>query len=234
MQMLNRSDKIFITIMVLLICFTWLFGLHQFSKWRNYNGINVTWKATWEIPADAVKFSVQFFTTWDSKQERFDNMDKQTKYLKEILTWDEVTVDTERDNGAYDNPERCYFDNIERNYPCAVKSMTFRIDDCDIEEASNIIDKKLRGLDRLNTIWRNIWVENQNNEKMIELQDQANHDALNRAEKTANTLGVKLWKLLVFSENSNGYQENYVYYQKIPDSFMVKVTAVVNHTYAIK
>jgi hypothetical protein len=68
---------------------------------------------------------------------------------------------------------------------------------------------------------------------MMALLEKANADAKERAEKTAKTIWAKLWKLIVFSEDSDWYRYNN-YITTLPKDLQIEWMAVVHHTYSVK
>ena len=54
-----------------------------------------------------------------------------------------------------------------------------------------------------------------------------------RAEKTAKAIWAKLWKLIVFSEDSDWYRYNN-YVTTLPKDLQIEWMAVVHHTYSVK
>lgn len=234
---MKTKDRLFIFLMVLLICLFWLFAMHEFAKNRNLNWINVTWSAEDYVSADWALVTVEFYATWDSYNQRDALLKERANQVKEIFTWYKLNS-IEWGYEMYED-EWCYVKNRRLWVVCMKQYLGFEIT-WNIEEKANVIQEKLNEFD-----WVNVWNWNiavqENWEAINQIRGLANQNAREKAEWLAKSLWVKLWKLLVYSENwfdGNGYYNNLqnriMYYSQFPSSFDIKLKATVYHTYAIK
>ena len=109
----------------------------------------------------------------------------------------------------------------------------------DVENQANNIKEQVEQYERINIQNWNIAIQ-ENWESINHIRALANQNAKEKAEWLAESLWVKLWKLLVYSENWfdwNMYYnnlQNRAYYSQFPTSFDINLKATVYHTYAIK
>ena len=237
---MKAKDRLFIFAMVLLICLAGAFGLHEFGKNRNLNGINVTWEAKMKVPADTLTVQIQLYATWATSQERQDNFEKRVERLKWIFTWASFTSEIITSIDNWDNPERCYLDRWwPIDGPCYVWYQVIEMTGDVIELWKSIANN----LKEYSWVYPVTWVISikDNNAVMSGLRAKANENAKEKAESLANDLWVKLWKLLMYSEN--GFDGNQYYYNwaqlqyyssSNPTVNELNLTANVYHTYAIK
>ena len=215
---MKTKDRLFIFLMVLLICLFWLFAMHEFAKNRNLNGINVTWSAESYVPAD-----------WALIKERVDQ-------VKENFSWYKLT----NINWGYESyeDEGCYVKNRRLWVVCIKQYLSFEFT-WDIEAQAKNIQERIEWYDWANIQTWNIAVQ-ENWPSINEIRALANENAKQKATQLAESLWVKLWKLLVYSENWfdwNMYYnnlQNTVYSSSFPASFDINLKATVYHTYAIK
>ena len=230
---MKRGDKLFIALMVLIVCFSWIYWLKEFWKSRSFNWINVTWKASGRIPVDSARVVVNFAWFWETAEIRHNKVEDMFTSFKEAITW--LNVELNNNTEIYDTEGNCYRPNQWYNVPESCSQMTinlkFNLDNIkeDVEKFTNIVES----ISGVLVNWWSLWIENQNSPEMMALLDKANKDAKERAEKTADALWAKLWKLIVFSEDSEGYQF-YDYFNSLPDDLMVDRVAIVHHTYSVK
>lgn len=233
---MKTKDRLFIFLMVLLICLFWLFAMHEFAKNRNLNGINVTWSAEAYIPADWAVVTLEFYATWDTYEKRDNLLDERINQIKDIFTWYKLN-NLEWGYERYED-EWCYVKNRRIWVVCMKGYLGFEIT-WDIENQANNIKEQLKEYEWVNIQNWNIAVQ-ENWESINQIRALANQNAKEKAEWLAKSLGVKLWKLLVYSENWfdwNMYYnslQNRVYYSQFPTSFDINLKATVYHTYAIK
>ena len=233
---MKTKDRLFIFLMVLIICLFGLFAMHEFAKNRNLNGINVTWSAEAYVPADWAVVTLEFYATWDTYEQRNTLLSERVNQIKEMFSWYKLNS-MEWGYEIYED-NNCYFRNRPLWFMCMKQYMWFEFT-WNIEEQANSIKEQLSWYNRINIQNRNIAIE-ENWESINEIRALANQNAREKAEWLANSLWVKLWKLLVYSENwfdwnmyYNNLQNRMMYYQ-FPASFDVKLKATVYHTYAIK
>lgn len=237
---MKAKDRLFILGMVLLICIAWIWGLREFAKNRNLNGINVVWEANMKAPADTITINLQLYATWATLQERQDKFEKNLEQLKGVFTWASFTSDVSVNYDRRDNPDRCYLDRwgyVE--WPCYVWYQVIEMT-WDTVELWKFITDSLKDYTWVSPAnW--ILSINDNSAVMSELRAKANQNAKEKAESLAKDLWVKLGKLLMYSEN--GFDGNQYYYNQWrvqyyssanPSVSDLNLTATVYHTYAIK
>jgi hypothetical protein len=98
---MKRSDRIFIACMVLIVCISWIYWLQQFWKSRNFNWINVTWKATAYVTADSVTANINFMWTWDTPEMRRQKVESLYSGFKEAISW--LNIKLSNNWEVYDN-----------------------------------------------------------------------------------------------------------------------------------
>ena len=110
----------------------------------------------------------------------------------------------------------------------------------DIETQAKDIQGQLEWYDWANIQTWNLAVQ-ENWPSINEIRTLANENAKKKAEQLANSLWVKLWKLIVYSENwfdwnmyYNSLQNRVYYSSSSLASFNINVKTTVYHTYAIK
>lgn len=233
-------DKIFIAAMVLILCLAWVLWLHEFGKNRNLNGINVVWEAKWNIKADDMTIYLQVIATWKDSAQREEILNKRLSIFKETFSWNVIDGNNWCQPETYES-EDCWFKNsmivwwwCKRWWICL--HFTWEIEDT-IEYVKN----SLSWYDNYTNTNRTLTANNNWN-SANEMKRLANQNAHEKAESIANSLWVKLWKLLVYSENGFNWWINQYYWDQIiqrnwqnfPKSFEIPYTATVYHTYAIK
>ena len=231
---MKTKDRLFIFLMVLLICLFWLFAMHEFGKNRNLNWINVTWNAEGYVPADWAVVTFEFYATWDTYNQRNTLIKERSNQIKEIFTWYKLN----NGNGyeSYED-EGCYIKSRRLWVVCIKQYISFEMT-WYIETQSNNIQEKIEWYDCVNIQNWNLAVQ-ENGQSINEIRTLANENAKQKAEQLAKSLWVRLWKLIVYSENWfdwNMYYnslQNMVYYPSNPVSFDINVRATVYHTYAI-
>ena len=210
--------------------------MHEFAKNRNLNGINVTWTAEAYVPADWSVVTLEFYATWDTYEKRDNLLDERINQIKEIFTGYKLN-NLEWGYERYED-EWCYVKNRRIWVVCMKGYLGFEIT-WDIENQANNIKEQIKQYEWVNIQNWNIAVQ-ENWEAINQIRALANQNAKEKAEWLAKSLGVKLWKLLVYSENwfdGNMYYnslQNRVYYSQFPTSFDINLKATVYHTYAIK
>ncbi len=234
---MKTKDRLFIFLMVLIICLFGLFAMHEFAKNRNLNGINVTWNAEWYIPADRAMVGLEFYATWDTYEQRNSLLDERVSQIKEIFSWYRLS-NIDWGYERYED-EGCYYKNRRIWVTCMKQYLWFEFT-WNIEEKANNIKEQLSWYDWVNIQNRNIAVQ-ENGESINQIRALANENAKEKAEWLAKSLWVKLWKLIVYSENwfdwsqyYNNLQNRIMYYSQFPSSFDINLKATVYHTYAIK
>lgn len=232
-------DKIFIAAMVLILCLAWVLWLHEFGKNRNLNGINVVWEAKWNIKADDLTVSLQVIATWIDSAQRWEILNERLNMFEGLFSWNII----DRNNWCYSESyetEACRFRNSNLWWWCRIWSICLNFT-WDINNAIEYVQNLLSGYNSYtNTNWT-LTVSN-NWDSANEMKALANQNAQQNAERIANSLWVKLWKLLVYSENGFNWWVNQYYWDQIilrnwqgfPKSFEIPYTATVYHTYAIK
>ena len=228
---MKRSDRIFIACMVIIVCLAWIYWLQQFWKSRNFNWINVTWKATAYVTADSVTANINFMWTWDTPEMRRQKVESLYSGFKEAISW--LNIKLSNNWETYDNIWNCYRPNgFNMPESCAQLNFQARILDnftWDSEKLNSIIE----GIPWATINWWMLGIDNQNSDEMMALLEKANADAKERAEKTAKAIWAKLWKLIVFSEDSDWYRYNN-YVTTLPKDLQIEWMAVVHHTYSVK
>lgn len=233
---MKTKDRLFIFLMVLLICLFGLFAMHEFAKNRNLNGINVTWSAEAYVPADWAVVTLEFYATWDTYEKRDNLLDERINQVKEIFTWYKLT-NIEWGYERYED-EWCYVKNRRIWVVCMKGYLGFEIT-WDVENQANNIKEQVEQYEWINIQNWNIAIQ-ENWESINQIRALANQNAKEKADWLAESLWVKLWKLLVYSENWfdwNMYYnnlQNRAYYSQFPTSFDINLKATVYHTYAIK
>ena len=233
---MKTKDRLFIFLMVLLICLFGLFAMHEFAKNRNLNGINVTWSAEAYVPADWAVVTLEFYATWDTYEKRDNLLDERINQVKEIFTWYKL-ANIEWGYERYED-EWCYVKNRRIWVVCMKWYLGFEIT-WDVKNQANNIKEQVDQYEWINIQNWNIAIQ-ENWESINQIRALANQNAKEKAEWLAESLWVKLWKLLVYSENWfdwNMYYnslQNRAYYSQFPTSFDINLKATVYHTYAIK
>ena len=233
---MKTKDRLFIFLMVLLICLFWLFAMREFAKNRNLNGINVTWSAEAYVPADWAVVTLEFYATWDSYDQRNTLIKERVDQVKENFSWYKLT----NINWGYESyeDEGCYVKNRRLWVVCIKQYLSFEFT-WDIEAQAKNIQERIEWYDWANIQTWNIAVQ-ENWPSINEIRTLANENAKQKATQLAESLWVKLWKLLVYSENWfdwNMYYnnlQNTVYSSSFPASFDINIKSTVYHTYAIK
>lgn len=230
---MKRWDRLFIACMVLIVCFSWIYWLKEFWKSRNFNWINVTWKAVAKVSADSVRATVNFAWYWETSKIRHDKVEDMFATFKEAISW--LNVETSNSVDIYDTEGSCYRPNQWYNKPesCSQLTISLKFTWDNVKWDSMKLKAIIESISWALINWWSLGIENQNSPEMMELLDKANKDAKDRAEKTASAIWAKLWKLIVFSEDADWYQFG-DYFSSIPDDLKIERMAIVHHTYAVK
>ena len=234
---MKTKDRLFIFLMVLLICLFWLFAMHEFAKNRNLNWINVTWNAEAYIPADWAVVTLELYATWDSYDQRNTLIKERVAQIKEIFTWYKLN-NWEWGYESYED-EGCYLRSRRLWVTCFKQYISFEFT-WDIEAQAQDIQEKIEWYNWVNIQTWNLAVQ-ENGPSINEVRALANENARQKAVQLADSLWVRLWKLLVYSENwfdwnmyYNNLQNRVYYSSSSLASFNINVRATVYHTYAIK
>ena len=230
---MKRWDKVFIACMVLILCFSGIYWLRQYWKSRNFNWINVTWKAVGKVAADSIKANVNFAWYWETQEMRHKKVEDMLATFKEAITW--LNIEINNNSEIYDMEWNCYRPNQWYSKPESCSQLTINLNfywedpKNDAKELQTITE----WIEGAIINWWTLWIKDQNTSEIMELLDKANKDAKERAEKTAKALWAELWKLIIFSEDSDWYQYG-DYFSTLPDDMMIERMAIVHHTYSVK
>lgn len=224
--------------MVLLICIAWVRWLREFAKNRNLNGINVVWEAKWNIKADDMTIYLQVISTWKDSAQREEILNDRLRAFKEKFSWNIIDWTNWCYPETYET-ENCWFKN-SNIWWCKMWWLCLEFT-WDIENTIEYMENSLSGHNNYTTTSWTLTAST-NWDSVNEMKALANKDAREKAEKIANSLWVRLWKLIVYSENGFNWWANYYYWDQIiqrgwmnsPSSFEIPYTATVYHTYAIK
>ena len=234
---MKTKDRLFIFLMVLLICLFGLFAMREFAKNRNLNGINVTWSAEKYITADWAVVTLEMYATWDTYDQRSALLTERVNQIKELFSWYKLNG-TEWGYEIYED-NGCYFRNRPLWFMCMKQFIWFEFS-WNIEELASNIKEQLSWYDRVNVQSWNIAVQ-EDGDAVNQIRAMAKKNEKEKAEWLAKSLWVRLWELLVYSENwfdwnmyYNNLQNRMMYYSQFPTSFDINLKATVYHTYAIK
>ena len=233
------GDRIFIALMVLLLILAGMWSMHDFSKNRNLNGINIMGVASREIPADTVQFRITLIGTGTTKAIRKELAFKRLEEVKNLVEGASF-INSNYDGRRVFDTDQCYFWGTEKEYPCTRMSVNLQFTG-NISEKLKTLIEKTDALDWIDIEDKRLIV-GENNPQVKELISEANKDAEMHAKEVASQLWVKLGRLIVYSEN--GFAPEYREYGVANRSFFedeegasenswVFVRVNTYHTYAI-
>lgn len=237
-MLMKTMDRLFILGIALLLCLVGMRSMNNFSKNRNLNGINVIGEAKAMLSADKINLNVEFIATGENKALRKEVALKKLEELKQLLSG--ASVLNGHETNFYDN-RNCYFNDQENNQPCMRANVTFQIKG-NIEEKTKLFYQQIDELPWIVLNSQVLIVEKENPE-LLQLRYKAIKDAEQKALQLAQGLGVKLGKLLVYSEQGFGpeyYGDRGLFSKEIYsaagplENFDVEVDVHTYHTYAIK
>ena len=94
--------------MVLLLILAGMWSMHDFSKNRNLNGINIMGVASREIPADTVQFRITLIGTGTTKTIRKELAFKRLEELKTLVEG-AILTNSNYDGRRVFDTDQCYF-----------------------------------------------------------------------------------------------------------------------------
>lgn len=94
--------------MVLLLIFAGMWSMHDFSKNRNLNGINIMGVASREIPADTVQFRITLIGTGTTKTIRKELAFKRLEEVKNLVEGASF-INSNYDGRRVFDTDQCYF-----------------------------------------------------------------------------------------------------------------------------
>lgn len=94
--------------MVLLLILAGMWSMHDFSKNRNLNGINIMGVASREIPADTVQFRITLIGTGTTKTIRKELAFKRLEEVKNLVEGASFTNSNYDGRRVFDT-DQCYF-----------------------------------------------------------------------------------------------------------------------------
>ena len=94
--------------MVLLLILAGMWSMHDFSKNRNLNGINIMGVASREIPADTVQFRITLLGTGATKVIRKELAFKRLEEVKNLVEGASLTNSNYDGRRVFDT-DQCYF-----------------------------------------------------------------------------------------------------------------------------
>lgn len=94
--------------MVLLLILAGMWSMHNFSKNRNLNGINIMGVASREIPADTVQFRITLIGTGTTKTIRKELAFKRLEEVKNLVEGASLTNSNYDGRRVFDT-DQCYF-----------------------------------------------------------------------------------------------------------------------------
>ena len=94
--------------MVLLFILAGMWSMHDFSKNRNLNGINIMGVASREIPADTVQFRITLIGTGTTKTIRKELAFKRLEELQTLVEGASLTNSNYDGRRVFDT-DQCYF-----------------------------------------------------------------------------------------------------------------------------
>lgn len=94
--------------MVLLLILAGMWSMHDFSKNRNLNGINIMGVASREIPADTVQFRITLIGTGTTKTIRKELAFKRLEEVKNLVEGASLTNSNYDGRRVFDT-DQCYF-----------------------------------------------------------------------------------------------------------------------------
>ena len=94
--------------MVLLLILAGMWSMHNFSKNRNLNGINIIGVASREIPADTVQFRITLIGTGTTKTIRKELAFKRLEEVKNLVEGASFTNSNYDGRRVFDT-DQCYF-----------------------------------------------------------------------------------------------------------------------------
>ena len=236
---MKATDRRFIAGVAVILCLAGMWSMHDFSKNRNLNGINIMGVASREIPADTVQFRITLIGTGTTKAIRKELAFKRLEEVKNFVEGASFTNSNYDGRRVFDT-DQCYFWGTEKEYPCTRMSLNLQFTG-NISEKLKTFIEKTDDLDWIDIEDKRLIV-GENNPQVKELISEANKDAETHAKEVASQLWVKLGKLIVYSEN--GFAPEYREYGVANRSFFedeegasenswVFVRVNTYHTYAI-
>lgn len=94
--------------MVLLLILAGMWSMHNFSKNRNLNGINIMGVVSREIPADTVQFRITLIGTGTTKTIRKELAFKRLEEVKNLVEGASFTNSNYDGRRVFDT-DQCYF-----------------------------------------------------------------------------------------------------------------------------
>lgn len=94
--------------MVLLLILAGMWSMHNFSKNRNLNGINIMGVASREIPADTVQFRITLIGTGTTKAIRKELAFKRLEEVKNLVEGASF-INSNYDGRRVFDTDQCYF-----------------------------------------------------------------------------------------------------------------------------
>lgn len=239
---MKTTDRLFLFGLVLLVVLAGMWSMHDFSKNRNLNWINVVWEAKAVFPADTITVNVHFIATGE-KTLIGGLVEEKISTLKAMLSWSEINKEVWNQLNYYFQ-RNCYFQDESLNIPCADVRFSFTLTWEDMEAKLIAFSSQIEKIPYTEIGGYNFMVSKETTAYQ-DLRAKALQDAEKKAQQVADVLGVKLGKLIVYSDNNpitipNDYQESSnVVYVNAPlflnnGTLTVELPIKVYQTYAIK
>lgn len=235
-MLMKTIDRLFILGIALLLCLVGMRSMNNFSKNRNLNGINVIGQASAKIPVDTLNFHLEFIATGDTKVQRQELALQRVQDIKGLQ--EGLSIVQGYDTHLHDD-NHCYRNEKESNSPCTRVNFTLKMKGAIQEQAPRFLEK-LKSLPWVNVHRQRLIVE-YTNPALLKLRKEAMNNALIQGQELAKNLGVKLGKLLVYSEKGfNSMDHEYgVSSRSIEtpfplDKYEIEVQVHAYHTYAIE
>ena len=105
---MKATDRRFIAGIAVILCLAGMWSMHNFSKNRNLNGINIMGVASREIPADTVQFRITLIGTGTTKTIRKELAFKRLEELKTLVEGASFTNSNYDGRHVFDT-DQCYF-----------------------------------------------------------------------------------------------------------------------------
>lgn len=219
---MNKFDRIFIGILTVIICISWIYAVKNFSKGRE--AINVIGEGKVELPPNQINMNLNAIFEGENtdSQEQFN---KELKELEKTFAELNFKIISKEKRFVAKNPKdmpyqpTCYMDNKVINAPCLDAYISISASgDKVIENGQKIIDLLVEKSNR-NVSHTQLSVHNAD-EAVKQARLLALQDAKQMAKRIAKELGVKLGRLLQSTEYAHiedeyhgNPQENYVFIQ---------------------
>lgn len=236
---MKTIDRIFIAVLVMIICISGIYAVKSFSKGRE--AINVVGEGQVEVKPDTISMNIRWATTGSetlSDQAREKEKTKLEQLLQPLNFSIKKTYTYFRDHWScssratdIETPCRDIFITITSTGENIIKNW---------EEVLHLLEKK--------SIWSltNADISVSNTREIVkEARKLALQDAKAQAEATANTLGVKLGRLLQTTEyglredeygsdpDTYFYHQSFYNGESLKDATTLKITRKAYLTYDI-